>query len=92
MVKIEPEQVKAARAMLGWSQEELSERTSVSRRMLVDYENGTYVFSDTILSTFIDVFAKAGVSLIATDSGSIGACISEDALMEGRLRRKRSKR
>ena len=35
-----PEQCRAARALLGWSQSDLEEKASVSRKTLADFEGG----------------------------------------------------
>ena len=35
-----PEQCRAARALLGWSQSDLEEKASVARKTLADFEGG----------------------------------------------------
>lgn len=35
-----PEQCRAARALLGWSQSDLGEKASVARKTLADFEGG----------------------------------------------------
>lgn len=40
MAMITPEQCRAARAMLGWSQLELAQRANVAKQTLADFERG----------------------------------------------------
>lgn len=86
--ELEPEQIKAARAMLGWSQEELASRIAVARRALIDYEKGLSILKEDTLAKCRLVLEEAGITFIATDSGAVGVLLSEDVLFEKRLARR----
>ena len=65
-------QVRAARALLGWSQQDLSDKSGVSRIVIARIEQGV---SDPRISTVGAVqkaLAEAGVTLFAEADGSHG--------------------
>lgn len=67
-------QVKAARALLGWSQDDLADRSAVSKPTIarletMDGELGGYV--DT-RSKIIGTLEKAGVEFIEENGGGAG--------------------
>ncbi len=90
--ELEPEQVKAARAMLGWSQEELASRIAVKRQALNNYENGLSVLKNETLRRCRTVIQEAGITFIATEAGAVGVLLSEDVLLENRLARRSVRR
>ena len=70
-------QLKAARALLGWSQDELAERAGISRPTIARLEvpgaklGGYATTRDKIVSTF----EEAGITFLAEDNGSEGVMI-----------------
>ena len=65
-------QVRAARALLGWSQGDLSEHSGVSRNVIARLELG---ISDARMSTvraIRETLVKAGVDLVTEPSGKFG--------------------
>ncbi len=65
-------QIKAARALLGWSQQELADKAIVSANAVVRLERGTV---DSRLSTLTSVqraLTKGGIEFIAPDDKGEG--------------------
>lgn len=66
MSDLTPEQCRAARALLGWSQDQLKEASGVSKVTIADFERGARArspYADT-LAKLVDAFAVAGVEFI----------------------------
>ncbi|WP_446720936.1 helix-turn-helix transcriptional regulator [Methylobacterium sp. 092160098-2] len=89
MINIQPEQVRAARAMLGWSQDDLAARIGLSRRSLINYEHGIHSAKEETLKKIAATFREAGIEFTRTASGAIGLTLSEEALLESRAHRRR---
>lgn len=69
-------QIKAARALLGWSQRELAARAVISETALLKLETAS---ADTRTSTLTKVrvaLEKAGVEFINRADGRIGVVVS----------------
>jgi DNA-binding XRE family transcriptional regulator len=60
-------QVRAARALLGWSQGYLAEGINVRRATIADFENGKYEPHHATLAVLMKELAAAGI--IFTDTG-----------------------
>jgi transcriptional regulator with XRE-family HTH domain len=58
---ITPAQVRAARAWLNWSQDNLSERSGVSQRTIARYELEKSVPYETTLANLRAAFEAAGI-------------------------------
>lgn len=78
--------------MIEWSQEDLSKRIGVSRRALAIYESGGSTLKEENILQLIDIFQQAGVTFTTADHGALVVCISEEAVMEGRLRKRELRR
>lgn len=65
-----PEQSRAGRALLDWSQDELAKRASLSQSTIRDFEKGRRVPTLNNQKAIIDAFRDAGVSLIFDGFGS----------------------
>lgn len=65
-------QIKAARAILGWSQSDLCEHSGISRATLNDLENNTGDPRRSSISRVEDAFQKHGVTFIAPGATSLG--------------------
>lgn len=66
---ITPRQIRAARALLGWSQAELSERTSVARPTLNRIENGLSDPHASTLRRIEEALLEAGIEPIDAGHG-----------------------
>jgi len=66
---IAPEQCRAARAWLNWSQGELAEKASVGLSTVKSFEGGTRVPIANNLSAIQRAIEEAGVTLVFDDAG-----------------------
>jgi ribosome-binding protein aMBF1 (putative translation factor) len=64
-----PEQVRAARGWLGWSQQDLAKRASVGLSTLKDFENGTRTPIANNLGAIQRALEAAGVELVFDNAG-----------------------
>lgn len=64
-----PEQCRAARAWLGWSQEELSKRAKVGQSTLKDFESGKRTPIRNNLEALRSALEAAGIGLLFDEVG-----------------------
>jgi transcriptional regulator with XRE-family HTH domain len=64
---ITPAQIRAARALLGWTLDELSEKSGISRRTLTDLESGTHKPQRRTLDKLRACHAKHGIAFVSVD-------------------------
>ena len=64
-----PEQCRAARAWLGWSQEELAKRARIGLTTLKDFEGGKRVPMRNNLEAVRSVLEGAGIGLLFDKEG-----------------------
>ncbi|MGE5502735.1 MAG: helix-turn-helix domain-containing protein [Solirubrobacterales bacterium] len=72
MPDISPSQCRAARALLGWSQDQLREASGVAKVTIADFERGARArspYADT-LKRLVEAFAAAGVEFIGAGEDS----------------------
>jgi transcriptional regulator with XRE-family HTH domain len=69
--RLEPTQVRAARAMLLWTQSDLAERAQIERHTLAAYEKGAKVPYASTLQRLRRVLEDAGVTFIE-QHGKVG--------------------
>jgi predicted transcriptional regulator len=69
--------VRAGRALLDWSQQDLADQAGVKRLVVVRYENGTQTPHPRNLNRLISAFTLAGVEAIACDNGGVGVVIHQ---------------
>jgi DNA-binding XRE family transcriptional regulator len=62
---MKPEQVTAARKLLGWTKTELAERAKISRRTVINVEAGKHAPSAHTVRVLQSAFETAGVEFIA---------------------------
>lgn len=60
-----PEQCRAARGLLNWSQEQLAQLAGVSRSTVRDFENGRHGLRRMTEALLVKTFEAAGVRLVA---------------------------
>lgn len=65
-------QIRAARALLGWSQQELADRAIVSLPSVTRLERSTVDTRISTLEAVEDAFQKAGIEFINERDGSFG--------------------
>lgn len=62
--KISPQQIKAARALLEWSQTDLGEKTGLSQAAIANIETARHRPNDTTLDSLLTAFDQAGIEFI----------------------------
>ena len=67
---LSPEQCRAARGWLGWSQDELSKRAKIGQSTLKDFEGGKRTLMRNNLEALRSALVAAGVGLLFDESGS----------------------
>jgi transcriptional regulator with XRE-family HTH domain len=69
---ISPAQCRAARAMLGWSQEELSKKANVARATIADFEREVRTPVVNNLLAIQKALEMGGIQFISQNGGGIG--------------------
>lgn len=72
--------MRAGRALLGWSQDDLARRAGVQRQVVSTYENGTRTPHPANLERLIAALREAGVTEIMHRDGSAGVIASAATL------------
>lgn len=65
-------QTRAARAWLGWTQDDLARASTVAKRTIAEFELGNRVPYDRTLRDIREAFERAGVTFIFEDKVGIG--------------------
>ena len=71
-LSITPPQCRAARAMLGWSQEELSKRANVARATVADFEREVRTPIPNNLTAIQNALEEGGIEFIPNNGGGVG--------------------
>src|SRR3546814_15155045 len=66
-----PEQCRAARGLLNWTQEKLAVLAGVSRSTVRDFENGRHPLHRATEAVLVDTLEKAGIRLLS-DQREVG--------------------
>ncbi|TAL01849.1 MAG: XRE family transcriptional regulator [Rhodospirillaceae bacterium] len=74
---ITPEQSRAARALLDWSQERLAEKAELSGGSVRHFEKGRQPLSPNNLAAVRAALEKAGVEFIAENGGGAGVRLAK---------------
>lgn len=70
-------QCRAARALLEWTQDQLAETASVSKKTLADFEGGKRTPYDRTLADIQRALEGAGIQFIPENGGGAGVRFSE---------------
>lgn len=79
MSEITPEQARAARGLLDWSQADASDRAKITPKTLRDFETGQRAPRADTLERLRAAFEKAGVEFIAENGGGPGVRLRKPA-------------
>ncbi|NBB82689.1 MAG: helix-turn-helix domain-containing protein [Alphaproteobacteria bacterium] len=74
---ITPDQCRGARAMLGWSRDDLATASRVSRATLADFEAGKRVPYGRTLADIRRALEAAGITFIDANGGGPGVRLGE---------------
>jgi transcriptional regulator with XRE-family HTH domain len=72
MDKITPEQCRAARALLGWTQYDLEAKAKVTQKTIANFELSKGTPQDETVTKLEAALEKAGVEFIAENGGGPG--------------------
>jgi transcriptional regulator with XRE-family HTH domain len=72
MLAILPEQCRAARALLDWSQQDLARRAKVARKTVADFELRQVTPYARTLRDVVEAFESAGISFLAAEENVAG--------------------
>jgi transcriptional regulator with XRE-family HTH domain len=75
-----PEQCRAARGLLNWTQEELAEYAGVSRSTIRDFENGRHSLHPSTAAQVVAALEKGGALLIPSDDAGPGVRLQKPAI------------
>ena len=78
-MSIVPEQSRAARALLNWSQARLAEAAKVARATLAEFEAGKRTPYERTLADIQTTLESAGVEFIAENGGGPGVRLRKAA-------------
>ena len=67
--------VRAARAMLGWSREELLDASGISMSALLRMEGNTTDSRSSTLNKVVKALSLAGIEFVTRDDGAIGVML-----------------
>ncbi|GLS71670.1 helix-turn-helix transcriptional regulator [Methylobacterium tardum] len=81
---MEKELIRAGRALLGWSQEDLAQHSGVSRQIIARFENGSRQPHSANLQQLVSALRAAGVTEVRRKDGSAGVIASAEALQAAR--------
>jgi transcriptional regulator with XRE-family HTH domain len=72
VMKITAGQCRAARALLGWTQQELTARSNVSQKTIADFERGASAPYNRTLRDLLEAFEAGGLRFIEPAEGVTG--------------------
>ena len=72
---IDGRQVRAARAMLGWSREELLDASGISMSALLRMEGNMADSRSSTLNKVVKALSLAGIEFVTRDDGAIGVLL-----------------
>lgn len=73
--RLTPGQCRAARGFLDWTQEDLAERSGLSRSTVRDFEKNRHELHSVSEAQIVQAFEQAGIRLIGTAEGGPGVCL-----------------
>ena len=73
---IDGRQVRAARAMLGWSREELLDASGISMSALLRMEGNTTDSRTSTLNKVVKALSLAGIEFVTREDGAIGVMVT----------------
>ena len=71
------QQVKAARAWLDLSQDDLAEKTGLTRRAIQDFENGKRTAQPRTLRDFRNALEELGIEFLFIEERAVGICVRD---------------
>ena len=75
---IDGRQIRAARAMLGWSREELLKASGISMSALLRMEGALADSRSSTLYMLVKALSLAGIEFVTRDDGAIGVILKAE--------------
>ncbi|WP_431855300.1 helix-turn-helix domain-containing protein [Azospirillum sp.] len=69
---VQADQCRAARALLGWSQDDLEREAGVAKKTIADFERGARTPYPRTLADIRSAFERAGLEVIDPNGGGAG--------------------
>lgn len=88
-MSIAPEQCRAARALLGWTQDDLEANSQIAKKTIADFERGAAFPYERTLRDLKDALEAAGVEFIPENGGGAGVRLKNSV---ARLKKRRISR
>lgn len=63
-IAISPEQMRAARGLLGWSRNELGQKAGTSAETIKNIEHGVYLPKKETLAAIVETFLRSGIQFV----------------------------
>jgi transcriptional regulator with XRE-family HTH domain len=82
-----PEQCRAARGLLNWTQARLAALAGVSRSTIKDFECNRHALHRSTEEQLIEAFDRGGIQLLFQDGSGSGVGVCLKAVRAGRARR-----
>lgn len=79
---MKPALARAARAILGWTMEDLARRSRVAKSTVQDYENGKRTPNRLTRFAFATAFEEAGIEFIGGDEKAPGILVHRSELLD----------
>ena len=77
---IDGRQIRAARAMLGWSREELLDASGISMSALLRMEGNMADSRSSTLNKVVKALTLAGIEFVTRDDGALGVILKAQNL------------
>jgi transcriptional regulator with XRE-family HTH domain len=71
-ISLTPGQCRAARALIGWSRDELASNSQIALRTIVDFERGARSPHSPTLASIKSALEAAGIEFITENGGGAG--------------------
>ncbi|MET3352308.1 UNVERIFIED_ORG: transcriptional regulator with XRE-family HTH domain [Xanthobacter viscosus] len=81
-MKVTPAQIRAARALLDISQQELADLSKVGLRTIVQFERGSTSISASIIQALVLSLEATGIEFIPENGGGAGLRFRKPAVSE----------
>ena len=80
---IDGRQIRAARAMLGWSREDLLKASGISMSALLRMEGALADSRGSTLNKVAKALTLAGIEFVTRDDGAIGVILKAEQVLSG---------
>ncbi|WP_082613839.1 helix-turn-helix transcriptional regulator [Bosea sp. Root483D1] len=77
---IRPEQVRAARALINWTRDDLAAASGVTIRTLARIESGQTSPRQTTMQSLVQSLEAAGIEFIAENGGGVGVRLARRSI------------